>query len=546
MKGIMIMKKRRNRAAAFLLSSIIAVSACGMAAFTASADDSQTYSITMSTTTGHTYSAYQIFTGDLYEEGSGKKLSNIKWGNGVDSTGLVSALKSDSTYGAEFTTALDGIAPGSDKEAAAVAKQIASYTNEADAKALATIIGAHTTTAESQLTGLDAGYYLIKDTTDQAAMPEGDTYSNFMLEVVSDVEVTAKDETVSSDKTVSDINDSTGAEEAGKDTADYDIGDDIPYVLTFTLPSKYDEYEKYPITFVDDMCAGLTYNGDARIWYGEVTGEGESITFTWDEEATSETGGKVYKAEIEDLKAVDAVTEPGTVITIKYTAKLNSNAVIGNAGNLNKYNVIFANDPTWTSDGGTTEPPTGETPKVTNTVFTYKLIVNKQDPDKNALTGADFELYKFIKGEGTDTYDGQTGTWTVVTGLNSGSVNPAKEKSASGDVADSVFTFKGIDDGIYKLVETVTPEGYNTIDDIIFTVAPNADGDLNDITIDDLKFTSDDAAGSLTGNIVNESGIILPGTGGIGTTLFYIIGGALVAGSVILLITKKRMNSTDD
>ena len=569
------MKKSIKCLSAVLMTSVLAVSAGAVAAPTFAG----AYDITMSSTTGHTYTAYQVFTGDLYESGTTKTLSNIHWGNGVNKTALITALTGDTTYGAAFSTALSGKTTD-DEKAAAVASVIDTYTDDSAAiKAISKIIAnnlssttAGTATTTSEITGLAAGYYFIKDTTASDSMPAGGTYSDFMLKVVSDVTVAAKDETVTSDKKVTDANDSDGSTEPNKTTADYDIGDDVPYVLTFTLPAKYAEYEKYPITFTDDMCAGLTYNGDAKIYYGagDTTGTTISLSTTT---GTEYTGGQKYTYSIADLKAAQAAAETGSalkslaagsVIRIEYTAKQNAGAVIGSAGNPNKYSVTFANDPTWYDDGvGGTQPdtpPTGTTPPVTNTVFTYKLVVNKVKSDNTALTGADFDLYKFVKVDTTgmsaedkttagivsETIGGSAveGKWTLVTALNTGSgaANPSKTKTASGGVTDSVFTFSGLDDGHYKLHEETTPDGYNSIDDIVFDIAPTADGTLANIALGTLTFTADSTAGSLTGDVVNNAGVTLPGTGGIGTTVFYIIGGLMITGALVLFIVKKRMN----
>ena len=559
------MRKNFKSLSAILMTSVLAVSA-GSMAMPAFAD----YTITMSSTENHTYTAYQIFDGDLHESGGTKTLSNVTWGANINGAAFLTALQGSSDFGA--TNPFTG-----KTTAAQVASIIDGWDDTTDAakiKAFAKLAAANlNTTAGVSGTGsisigaANAGYYLIKDTTAQASMPERGTYSEFMLEVVSNVSVAAKDETVTSEKTVTDKNDSTGATVGNQTTADYDIGDDVPYVLTFTLPTKYAEYSKYPITFTDDMCAGLTYNGDAKIYYGKNSGgtitydDGTALSasFTSTDISSSDAynGGKRYTYTIADLKATQASAAAGTnlatlgagdVIKIEYTAKLNSNAVVGSAGNPNKYNVTFANDPNWYDDGTGPQPdnpPTGNTPPVTNTVFTYKLVVNKIKSDNTALTGADFELYKFVKGTGTDTYGSDSGTWTSVESLHTGegAVNPNKTKSASGSVADSVFTFSGIDDGVYKLVESQTPDGYNTIDPIIFTVTPTADGDLPDtITIGSAAFSCTDSTGAISGDVVNNQGVTLPSTGGMGTTVFYIVGGLLVAGALVLLIVKKRMN----
>lgn len=402
------MRKSMRAITAMLMSSTIAMSAASITAMPSFAADETTYKITMDTTEDHSYTAYQIFTGVLHESTSGttttKTLSNIKWGSGVKSAELIEALKTDGTYGTVFTAAI-GTATG-DAAAEKVAKQLDTYADRGDdAKAIAKIIGKYITgsgksgTQDTGITGLTAGYYLIRDTT--ATPPEGETLSEFMLEVVSNVSVEAKDETVTSTKTVTDVNDSTGASEEGQKNADYDIGDDVPYVLTFTLPSKYDDYAKYPITFTDTMCEGLTLNSDAKIYYGADDTTGTSIDFS----SAAATGDYA-----------------------------------GGAGNKNTHNVTFASEPTWTGEGEneSENPPTGQTPPDVNVVFTYKLVVNKVDENAAALNGADFDLYKYVLDE-----NGENGTLTLVTALNSGTDKPSKTGGTSG----SQFVFTGIDDG---------------------------------------------------------------------------------------------------
>lgn len=536
MKGD-IMRKNFKSLSAILMTSVLAVSA-GSMAMPAFADD--TYSITMSSTTGHTYTAYQIFTGDLHEDTNTapttKTLSNVNWGTGVDKTALITALTGDTTYGAAFSTALTG--KTTDKEKAeAVAKQLATYTSASDAKALAKIIGAHLGTASSGLTGLNAGYYLIKDTTAQALMPDGETYSDFMLEVVSDVTVAAKDATVESAKTVTETDDTTPTTTAGQEVADYDIGDAVPYELTFTLPSNYADYVNYPITFTDDMCAGLTYNNDAKIYYGASDTTGADITFT--SGGTSSYSGTLWTSSAVDLKSHTPALSAGDVIKVKYTATLNSNAAVNNVGNPNKYHVTFYSDPnvsTTPGSGDTTTPtpPTNDTPDDTTVVFTYELVFNKVDDQTTpqALTGADFKLEKNVGG-----------TWTDVTALHSGAgaINPTKTGTSSG----STFTFHGLDAGSYKLTEITTPNGYNTIDPIEFTVAATkSDTAVTGLSSTGLTMTPtfDASDAKLVATIQNNKGVTLPSTGGMGTTVFYIVGGLLVAGALVLLIVKKRMN----
>ena len=165
-------------------------------------------------------------------------------------------------------------------------------------------------------------------------------------------------------------------------------------------------------------------------------------------------------------------------------------------------------------------------------VFTYKVVVNKVDKDKNPLAGATFKLSK---------YDMSENEWKEVATIAATEVT-----GEDGNVLSYTSTFERIDDGQYKLEETVTPAGYNTIDPIVFTVtAGHIDGDspyLETLTGGDI-FNGVVSTGALTGEIVNNQGSTLPETGGIGTTIFYVLGGMLVVCAVVLMVSKKRMSA---
>lgn len=467
-----------------------------------------TYTITMSSTTGHTYAAYQVFAGDLYDH----ILSNIVWGSGVDGDALLAALQADATYGADFADC---------ETAADVADVLDELADDSDAiKAIAKIIAANKTTASgtgtTQITDLPAGYYLIVDETAAASMPAGDSYSNFILKVVDDVTVEAKDGTVTSQKKVKDNNDTAGSVTDWQDSADYDIGDEVPFQLTAALPANYDTYTAYELTFHDVQSAGLTFNpASVKVYVDgvEITTGFEVVTTDLTDDCTFE----IVFANLKDIAAVDN----NSVITVEYTSTLNENAVTGTAGNPNQSWVSYSNNPNDTT--------TGTTPTDKVVVFTYKLIINKVDENNDALVGASFALYKKI----APAEAGAEPTWELIgeiTGTNL-----------------STFEWTGLDDGDYKLVETVTPGGYNTVDDIEFTItaehdAEGADPQLTSLTGSGtgITLTPDLSEGSLTGSIMNQSGATLPSTGGIGTTIFYIIGGVLVAGVVIFLVARKR------
>ena len=515
--------KHSKKLASLLLALVMALSL----AVTAFADESTTYSITINNSTaGHTYEAYQIFTGDLATNEAGNKvLSNIVWGSGVSKAGQ---------------TALG--------DAAAKAETLKT---EADAKAFAKAVAPYLTTAAGSantvtdgkyvISGLAAGYYLVKD-QDGSLIGDNDSYTEYIIQVVGNVTATPKSDVPEVQKKVKDINDSTDTTKTDwQDSADYDIGDSIPFQLKATLADNVSSYTTYKVVFHDTLSKGLTYNNDAKVYIGGTETNGFAVTATVNADGTT-----TLTVSCDDVKALDASNS--SVITVEYTAKLNENAVLGSAGNPNEVYLEYSNNPN-KSEKGNNE--TGETPKDVVIVFTYKTIINKVDSENKPLTGAAFKLEKLIKGK-----DGDADTWTTV-------------KEFAVDETTTSFTFSGLDDGQYKLTETKTPVGYNTIDPIYFVIeathgetadAPtlktlnayltDANGnkqtemkDGESVNID--LGTVDLTAGSITTTVVNKSGSKLPSTGGIGTTIFYVLGGVLVLAAVVLLVTKKRMSGAE-
>ena len=515
--------KHIKKLASLLLALVMVLSL----AVTAFADEPTTYSITINNSTaGHTYEAYQIFTGDLATNEAGNKvLSNIVWGSGVSEAGQ---------------TALG--------DAAAKAETLKT---EADAKAFAKAVAPYLTTAAGSantvtdgkyvISGLAAGYYLVKD-QDGSLTGDNDSYTEYIIQVVGNVTATPKSDVPEVQKKVKDINDSTDTTKTDwQDSADYDIGDSIPFQLKATLADNVSSYTTYKVVFHDTLSKGLTYNNDAKVYIGGTETNGFTVTATVNADGTT-----TLTVSCDDVKALGAGNS--SVITVEYTAKLNENAVLGSAGNPNEVYLEYSNNPNKSEEGNN---ETGETPKDVVIVFTYKTIINKVDSDNKPLTGAAFKLEKLIKGK-----DGAADTWTTV-------------KEFTVDETTTSFTFSGLDDGQYKLTEPKTPAGYNTIAPIYFAIeathgetadAPtlkplnayltDANGnkqtemkDGESVNID--LGTVDLTAGSITTTVVNKSGSELPSTGGIGTTIFYVLGGVLVLAAVVLLVTKKRMSGAE-
>ena len=513
--------KKTKKLAAVLLALVMLV-AFAIPAFA----QTRTYSITITpTTANHTYNVYQIFSGDISGTDnnvtgtSGYKLANIQWGSSIsDSPAFLEALKTkNNTKYAGCTTAGD------------VAKALISATDLDEFLGVlntGTYLGTAAATQKADGTSVtieleNAGYYLVKDTL--AAGGENEFVSDYIVQVLGEEEMTPKGDVPGIKKEVKDINDSTDA--AGNYTewqksADHDIGDDVPFRISATVGSDYANYGTYAFTIHDEQSAGLTFNNDVVVKVGSNTIDSQYYSV----ETTGLDGNCTFHVVFENLKEIQDVTiQAGSVITVEYTSELNTDAVVGSAGNPNEVYLEYSNNPNAAG--------TGKTPRDTVIVFTYKVDVNKVDGNSTPLPGAAFKLEKKM----------QNGDWKDV-----------DEITTDGT---TTFSFEGIDDGTYLLTETKTPTGYNTIDPIEFTVtgghittngttAAYVAPTVTDAV--DLGFATTQDNGGVETTVVNESGTTLPETGGMGTTIFYVLGGLLVVGAGVLLIVRFRMRATNN
>ena len=458
----------------------------------------------------HTFEAYQIFAGDL-NEGT---LSNVKWGSNVTDPDFLNALKTANTAYSACTDA-KGVAEAL-SSTPSLAADFAKFAAEH-------VTGTAVATGTGSVTLLSAGYYLIVDTTNVTDKHDAKNLSLLKVSSATTVTPQVKTDIPTLEKKVKDINDTTGVKSDWQDSADYDIDDMIPYKLTATL-GNLSNYDTYYVKFVDTM-TNLTYvTGSATVQIDNGTPLTPSqYKLTWDETS------KTLAIEIANVKALGA--DNNSVITVEYNATLDSSAAIGSTGNPNSAYLVFSNNPN--GEG------TGKTPEDKNIVFTYKVDANKVDPEGNSLPGAAFELFKKVKDSSGNI------TWE-----SKGVANATKHEDGTYTITDAEhvmnFVWNGIDDGDYKLVEVVTPAGYNTMDALFFTVTATHDEEAADpklLTLTGNPFSGDVSSGILTSQIENNRGTTLPGTGGIGTTIFYVIGGGLMVAAAILLITKKRMEN---
>ena len=449
---------------------------------------------------GHTFEAYQIFAGDV----SGSTLSNLKWGSGVNAEGQI-ALG-------------DAKAKAKSLNDSSAAKTFAYEVS----KYLATASG--TSVAEGKnykINNLTPGYYLVKDR--DGSVSGQDSYTKFILEVVgNDVSAKVKSSVPTSEKKVMDANDTEGTKTEWQDSADYDIGDAVPFQLTGTVAQDYNDYKgAYQLVFHDTLSNGLTFNASSvKVYVNDSDTPVATNQYTITYPATDNHS---FDVTIHDVKSLGTDVSK---VRVEYTATLNENAIIGSLGNPNKMYMEFSNNPN-NEQGG----DKGQTPEDKVIVFTYKIVINKIDSRRIPLAGAAFKLEKV---------------------LTNGEKKLVKEYTIGADENDpekTKFEFTGLDDGQYILTETVAPEGYNTMDPITFNVIASHDTESADPKLTDLngnpvngeiEFTVNKDKGTLTAAVVNYQGDELPSTGGMGTTILYVAGAVMILAAGAFLVMQKK------
>lgn len=488
---------KHTKKLASLLLALVMVFALATTAFAAAT------TITAPAGSTRTYDVYQIFTGDL----AGDVLSNVKWGK--NGTGTVGKAVPQATL-----NALAAVNSLSNTEKLA---EISKYV-KLDSEKFGTVSDGSPLTAPT-------GYYLIKD---NGPVGDGEAYSLYVVQVVGLTTISPKVGTTTSEKKVDDKNDSNNTQDevTWEDSADYDIGDDVPFQLKATIAQDYDNYKVYKLTFHDKESAGLTFKPKTVVVKIDDTTVDSS---KYEVVTTGLTDGDTFEVRFANLKSTAA--HAGSVITVEYSSTLNDQAVLGSTGNPNTMHITYSNNPN-DDQGG----ENGKTPDDTVIVFTYKVVANKVTKNPAYVEGGSKPEYIPLKGAGFTLYKkNASGEYVAV-----GSEVKGNEMTT--------FEWKGLDDGDYKISETTTPAGYNTIADIEFTITAEHEVLSDNPTLTSLsggdKFTGEVETGALSADIKNNKGSTLPETGGMGTTIFYVLGSVLVIGAAVLLITKKRMGAS--
>ncbi len=510
----------------------------------------------------HTYSAYQIFTGK-YESG---ELKNIQWGSGINTTDFVAALQASTakaisddpnTTENEEKTLADVFANRS--TAAEVAEGLSLIT-ETDAKEKVAefayknkVTASKTDIKAGETAELVDGYYLIVDTTNFGEDATDTVYNAALLQVVGDLTINLKTDKPTVEKKVDENHKETSAADSTygdkwNDVADYSIGDDVKFELIGSIPDM-SQYESYTYTFIDTLNKGFDDPKDITVYLSNdkiVDGNDKILSdnraYSVTGPTDTENGGKTFSVDFGDLKSVVGNSTEYKYVIVSYTAKLNTEANVGSEGNENFVYLEYSNNPNESGKGKTVED------KVV--VFTYEVDVTKIDAastenNKITLKDAKFTIQRTTdnKYAVVDDTTGKISSWTD---------NEAEAHVfVTGD--DGLIKVVGLDEGTYKLTEIEAPKGYNKPDNPFELVVTASDQSTQESyntpsekyseltgTLNSKEMAKDATTGILEGTIENTSGATLPETGGVGTTMFYVVGGLLVAFAGVLFAKRRN------
>ena len=543
--------------------------------------------------TSSTYKGIQIFEATVATTAGTTTVSNIKWASTDAQTAVVSAIKTkDSSYTSENA-----------QDAADWLNDYSGVTgtdSKVDSNSVLSLIAdglkdstywQQTTKGNASLSGLSAGYWLFL--TDTAGKPDGKSTDAFtspvyaVIDGASNTKITPKKSIPTVEKKVLDDDaDAAGTDikNSGnwKDFADSQIGQEVNYKLTGTIASNYATFDTYAYKFTDKLSDGLDYvNGSVEVYAlnGEDYSKIESSNYTVTNANASNENTLTVEFKVGDgkkgLKGVAGVNAE-TKIVVFYKAKLNGNAVIGNAtdgsmgGNPNTVKLTYSNNPHGEGTGDTIEDTVAD--------FAFKLNLNKVDQGtEKGLADAVFTIQSADENTKDQYIASNAGTVegkNVVAGqlvtVSSGTDLPDCVKFKSDK--DGKIAVSGLDAGSYKVTEIKTPDDskYTKANPFTFTITPTYDdlamkvtglkaavseadksrtdiafGKLDDVAGDNVLKADENASfdankGEVNVFVGNTKSVGLPLTGLNGVTFTWIAGGAVLCIGVAHLIRSRK------
>lgn len=483
------MKHMKRFVALFAALALVLAMAAPAFADTGNASMSNDGEITVQNTIkGHTYSIYRIFNlvsfkNDATDKAYSYKLSE-KW------TGFTSN---------SFSVNKNGYIEWKAGETEAVAAAFAVEAKAYIASHSSTVTPDYTQTASGESVEFDnlpLGYYLVStsvgslcslDTTDKTA------------------EIREKNGVPSVDKEIVENGNDVKSNNAG-------IGDKVNYKVTINVTAG--NTSNYVL---HDTMTGLDFNNDVKI----TSAKSGQLTTEYTVKTTGQTDGCTFEIVFDD-----SVLVAGDTLTVEYSGTVNASAVIGGEGNKNESHLQF----------GDKNTPSSETKTYVWKVNVHKYTVEKtgETTSEKALAGA-----KFVLSRGNESEK----EYAVMTG-NKVTSWEKEFSNATVLVTDGTndLIYEGLDAGNYQLIETEAPTGYNKLKNPIDVVITASNGSAT-ITYRDADESGYATATGATVKVLNNAGTTLPTTGGIGTTIFYLIGGGLMVAAAVLLIAKKRMEN---
>ncbi len=596
-----VLKKTLKTQLALLLALLLTL-ALGTTAFAA-----ESYSITVKNSNpsismaGNTYSAYKLFdvTYSDVEKDSGNYAYTVN-DNFVNFTYSYSATNDNGEETTktvsgetliEYLTTLEKDSEALDTFAEAALK----YATEQNIKAAGTV-KAETNATQATISVPSAGYYLVAGSA-TAANNQTVVAACSLTTTNPTAEVNVKAEAPSIEKKIVE------ADNNKVDANTASIGDTVNYEISSKVPNMKG-YEKYFFVINDTLSEGLTYNGDDTMTvkigekkltkYNETTKDGD---YTVESSTDATTGKKTITIVFKNF--IQYKEKAGTDITVTYSATLNENASLSTTdGNPNTVTLTYSNNPN-VQGTGTPEnldkpnqgDATGTTPKSEVKTYVTGIKINKVDGTDNTkkLAGAKFSISGTAKkvvltnkvmykaSETGDYYMLKDGTYTTEPavidkgsdGYNANKYDSTTQQYEKVTVVDKetvateintvgytnkegILTFEGLNAGTYTITEIAAPAGYNLLKDAI-TIIITDNADLTAVNWIVKEKVGDGEESKLTAGednlfsfkVENNAGSELPSTGGMGTTIFYVLGSLLVVIAGVALVTKKRMSRTE-